>query len=199
MFGPAWGTSIGFGVVGFALLALTRRGNLRFAVKAWAVCLLVFSGLSAAFALNQMNLNHMAATTSPLTAKQQAMPDLETLQRENQRRREMKQMPKPPSRMFSGNSAPVAQSPAMIRYLEYVQQHIWKHWLPPRGFDNKSLQCAVLFSINVDGTSSDVRVAHSSGDSRFDEISISTIKKCEPFPTSPAVSKPISIEFNFAN
>lgn len=92
----------------------------------------------------------------------------------------------------SASKAPAAgtakKAPDLQPYLKTVSEKISAIWKPPA--KTNAMKVMVNFTINANGTVSDVTVKEPSGDPEVDKLAIETIKKAAPFgPVNAGIPK----------
>lgn len=81
-------------------------------------------------------------------------------------------------------------------YVDAIQKKIEHNWIRPLESTGKS---AVLsFTVNNDGSVSDVDILRSSGSDKFDVSVVNSVYKAMPFEHSAEINKPINIQFFFS-
>lgn len=84
--------------------------------------------------------------------------------------------------------APAKKAPDLQPYLKTVSEKISAIWKPPA--KTNAIKVMVNFTINANGTVSDISVKEPSGDPEVDRLAIETIKKAAPFgPINAGIPK----------
>lgn len=84
--------------------------------------------------------------------------------------------------------APAKKAPDLQPYLKTVSEKISAIWKPPA--KTNAVKVMVTFTINANGTVSDISVKEPSGDPEVDKLAIETIKKAAPFgPINAGIPK----------
>ncbi|MCH2227422.1 MAG: TonB C-terminal domain-containing protein [Candidatus Caenarcaniphilales bacterium] len=98
-----------------------------------------------------------------------------------------------------GNRAPSTASIPDISfgpYMAKIQEKIKQRWRPPKGAESKRI--VVMFSINRDGSLSNLKINQTNANSLADTAALNAIRSAAPFPPLPPGSAPsIDIEFTF--
>ncbi|KMQ52607.1 hypothetical protein CHISP_0376 [Chitinispirillum alkaliphilum] len=79
-------------------------------------------------------------------------------------------------------------------YLNLVRQRIERHWTPHR--ENPNISVVVSFTINQDGSVSDLSISRSSGDSTLDNLALRAVTLASPFSRLPYGLSDGNVELN---
>ena len=81
-------------------------------------------------------------------------------------------------------------------YMSKIQEKIKQRWRPPKGSESKRI--VVFFSINRDGSLSNLKISQTNATSLANDAALNAIRNAAPFAALPVGSPPsIDIEFTF--
>jgi colicin import membrane protein len=77
-----------------------------------------------------------------------------------------------------------------------LQPWIKSFWVAPKS--NETKKAVINFTLQADGSVSNVNVKESSGDELFDAVAKDALEKAAPMPIPPAsLNPPVAIDFHF--
>lgn len=98
------------------------------------------------------------------------------------------------SQNAQSKSPPTDYGPYMAD-IQRLQRSIKKHWLPPKGNENKKV--TVEFKVLSDGQLSDLHVLESSGVKEADDAALKAVKDSAPFKPLSLTPKENSVDIKF--
>ncbi len=88
-----------------------------------------------------------------------------------------------------------AVDPDFSQFMADLQRRIKRSWFPPKGPTQKTV---LRFSINQNGTMSDLKLQTSSGISTYDQAALTAVKNAAPFRRLPeGAPSSVNVEFTF--